>query len=155
MCRIQGEARTRHGSSPERMVAASCQSTWLLGLVLVVLCALGTRWPAQAGQWVPGLVHLHSTFSDGGLAPAELAALAEADRLKFMVVADRYDQIGRGEMARVPCRPVNWAAIGLGPRPSHALGTGDCSSPCAPRSTCCATVLSAERRICARGAEVD
>jgi len=66
---------------------------WSSVMVTAVVLVLGTLWTAEAGQWVPGLVHLHTTFSDGYYKPGELAAEARRRGLQFMVVADHYDMI--------------------------------------------------------------
>lgn len=49
--------------------------------------------PVLAGQWIPGWVHVHSTYSDGACTPAEWAFQARLMGLKFVVFTDHYDMI--------------------------------------------------------------
>ena len=72
----------------------------LLGLVLIALVAGGVsvaRWrpralvgalPADGYVRVPGVVHVHTTLSDGAATPDEVIAAARAAGLQFVVITD-------------------------------------------------------------------
>lgn len=64
---------------------------WLIVVSALVGLASGS---ASAGKWYPGLIHLHTQFSDGVSSPAALAADARAAGMQFIVVTDHYDMIG-------------------------------------------------------------
>jgi len=63
----------------------------------MLLAALMVSAPALcvAADWHPGVVHLHSTYSDGVLSPHELAAAVRLAGGEFMVVTDHYNNIGQ------------------------------------------------------------
>jgi len=67
-------------------------------LLLLVLLANSCK----AGKWYPGIIHCHSTCSDGGHTPSELAgvirtelASLRSDSKCFMIVTDHFDGIAR------------------------------------------------------------
>jgi len=86
----------------------------------------GAAAACYGGQWYPGIVHLHTQYSDGMKTPAELAVLVKAQLAKcrldgkgFMIVTDHYDQIGRCHKQLTPWSLSQWlvadAAYPLGP----------------------------------------
>ncbi len=47
----------------------------------------------KGGRWYPGIIHVHSTFSDGDRTPAMLKNAAVANGLAFLIVTDHWEQI--------------------------------------------------------------
>lgn len=60
----------------------------LLSLCLVLIPTAGL-----SAQWYPGIIHLHTQFSDGVLAPAQLAEAAKIAGAKFIIITDHYNEI--------------------------------------------------------------
>jgi hypothetical protein len=50
-------------------------------------------------RWVPGLIHLHSKFSDGRNTIEQLKRLAQARGYRFMIVTDHADMVPRERFA--------------------------------------------------------
>ncbi len=44
-------------------------------------------------DWIPGIIHCHSTFSDGSQTIAELCAKAKLLGMHFLAITDHYEQI--------------------------------------------------------------
>ena len=63
-------------------------------LLPLLLCLL-TLPACHAADWYPGIIHLHTQYSDGALRPAELATVAKKAGAKFIIVTDHYDMIGK------------------------------------------------------------
>jgi Zn-dependent protease with chaperone function/histidinol phosphatase-like PHP family hydrolase len=47
----------------------------------------------EAGQWLSGIIHCHSTFSDGSRNPEQCVLQARAAGARFLIVTDHYEQI--------------------------------------------------------------
>ncbi|GHF42448.1 hypothetical protein HNQ07_002122 [Deinococcus metalli] len=56
--------------------------------------------PLQAGEWMMGDLHCHTTHSDGRWSARDLAAAALARGLRFLALTDHNTVSGRGELAR-------------------------------------------------------
>lgn len=61
---------------------------WLLMLFMLLFAQA-----VWAGQWLPGIVHCHSTFSDGLQTPEAVAQMAQKSGAKFLILTDHYEQI--------------------------------------------------------------
>ena len=64
-------------------------------LLPLLLCLL-TLPACHAADWYPGIIHLHTQFSDGLTPPAGLATACSLAGAKFIIVTDHYDEIGTG-----------------------------------------------------------
>ena len=60
----------------------------------VLLCLLSLS-ASHAAEWYPGIIHLHTQFSDGVSPPAALAAATRLAGAKFIIVTDHYDEIDK------------------------------------------------------------
>ncbi|MEI6503464.1 MAG: hypothetical protein WCP21_20825, partial [Armatimonadota bacterium] len=81
-------------------------------LFCISICLLLVPITCHAAEWYPGVIHLHTTFSDGGLPPSQLAEVLKAQGAKFMIVTDHYDQIGKPKKGLTPLAVVHWLAAG-------------------------------------------
>ena len=70
-------------------------------LVCLIACSA-----CQAAEWYPGIVHFHTTFSDGSLEPRAIPKLAAEHGWKFVIVTDHYDNIGE---KLKPGTPLSWS----------------------------------------------
>ncbi|MFA6493073.1 MAG: hypothetical protein WCV58_02985 [Patescibacteria group bacterium] len=73
-----------------------CQWFWkvsgtIMLVAFVIFLVLLVR--ACSADWYPGIVHAHSTFSDGDRTPAMLKNAAGTMGCKFLIVTDHYEQI--------------------------------------------------------------
>lgn len=82
-------------------------------LVLIVACLVVLGTECQADEWYRGLVHLHTTFSDGAMSPEVLAGHVRAQNGQFMIVADHYGQIGEPKKGLTPLAVLQWFQAGL------------------------------------------
>ncbi len=76
----------------------------LLAGLLLLMCLCLLPCPAQAGQWLRGDLHSHSTYSDGDSPPADVVAEAERLGLDFFALTD-HDGSMSGE-------PLHWSDPG-------------------------------------------
>jgi len=65
----------------------------LIRFLMVVLVLLLVESAASAASWYPGIIHVHSTFSDGDRTPAMLKLEATQRGMYFLVVTDHLEQI--------------------------------------------------------------
>ena len=70
--------------------------------VCLSLCLLLVPVAGHPAQWYPGIIHLHTQFSDGVFAPAQVAEAAKAAGAKFIVVTDHYNEIGKALKTGTP-----------------------------------------------------
>ncbi len=63
--------------------------------VLPVLLCLPLLPVSHAAEWYPGIIHLHTQFSDGASSPATAATATKLAGARFIVVTDHYDQIDK------------------------------------------------------------
>lgn len=66
----------------------------LIRWLIVALVLLLAESSASAVKWCPGIIHVHSTFSDGDRTPAMLKNAAEKLHFSFLITTDHYEQIG-------------------------------------------------------------
>lgn len=55
---------------------------------------------SQEGKWIPGLVHIHSTFSDGSDSIICLIEKAQAKGLQFIIFTDHLEQLENKEKGK-------------------------------------------------------
>ncbi len=99
-----GSRRSCNSAMLRRLVgrrAYGCAFT-LCAWALWGLVASGPVAHAETGTWVPGLVHVHTPFSDGTLTPALLAKALQLAGIRFVIVTDHYEQIGNPTKITTP-----------------------------------------------------
>jgi len=67
-------------------------SRWLF---LVCILAYGLFLAKVSSNWMPGIIHVHTTFSDGSDNVPQRVAQAKEQGCRFMIVTDHYEQIGQ------------------------------------------------------------
>lgn len=65
------------------------------GLVILVIMFGLLLGSVCEANWYPGIVHIHSTFSDGARTPDVLKIEAEKLLLSFLIVTDHFEQINQ------------------------------------------------------------
>lgn len=71
---------------------------------------------ASAGEWYPGLVHVHSTFSDGRDNVPRCVEKAKETGYKFMIITDHYELIAATDKgnAKTYQSPLNHGGVDYG-----------------------------------------
>ena len=63
--------------------------TILVSVAFLLLCV------SVQADWYPGIIHAHSTFSDGTRNPESLIEKAKKSSALFLIPTDHYEQIGK------------------------------------------------------------
>jgi hypothetical protein len=74
---------------------------WVLVVLMGISANTANDLPRDVGlgdiscayKWYPGIVHVHSTYSDGDRTPAMLKNAAAAIKCSFLIVTDHFEQI--------------------------------------------------------------
>lgn len=89
-------------------------------LICLSLCLLLLPTFSSAAEWYPGVIHLHTTFSDGTKSPLGLSELVKSELAKhrsdgkgFMVVTDHYEQIGKASKGLTLLSAAQWLLAGF------------------------------------------
>ncbi|MBI2842139.1 MAG: hypothetical protein HYX78_01935 [Armatimonadetes bacterium] len=70
--------------------------------------------PAPAGQWYSGIIHVHTTFSDGSDNVPQRVELAKKLGYKFVIITDHYEQIGSPEKVSLRYVAANPRGVDVG-----------------------------------------
>lgn len=69
-------------------------------IALVVLFAMLFLVNSCDAKWYPGIIHVHSTFSDGDRTPGMVIRNAKKAGFKFLIETDHYEQIAKPQTLR-------------------------------------------------------
>lgn len=72
--------------------------------MLLAALLLTAPMACHGAEWYHGVVHLHTSYSDGGYVPAKLVEVLKArpERLRFAILTDHYDQIDSSDKQATP-----------------------------------------------------
>lgn len=78
----------------------------LIGGLILIFCPFG--WTEE---WMPGIIHSHSLFSDGSRQIFHLANLAREAGAKFLIVTDHYKQINSPQFNTTERLLFSWSQL--------------------------------------------